>query len=192
MNINKEPLRPCKEQVEEYLQKWSDKDKIQDEILKDLFRNKYPNNTELKDVLIKVSSLNSFYSTYIYDIYGMAQNIIKIKNIGKRLKEGDVKLIDEIAKYENGDKTISFYSFASKYCSHHNPESFPIYDSYVDEVLWYFKKKDAFSEFKRYELKNYGTFKRILNEFKEEYGLSKYSFKEIDQYLWLLGKDCFS
>lgn len=29
----------------------------------------------------------------------------------------------------------NFYSFASKYCSHHNPLDYPIYDIYVDEVL---------------------------------------------------------
>ena len=36
-------------------------------------------------------------------------------------------------RYNINGKKKNLYSFASKYCSHHNPEAYPIYDSYVDE-----------------------------------------------------------
>ena len=84
-----------------------------------------------------------------------------------------------------------FYSFASKYCSHHNPEAFPIYDSYVDEVLRYFRDVDGFTTFRTSELKDYSRFKEILLKFRSFYGLEQFTLKEIDKYIWQLGKKYF-
>lgn len=90
-----------------------------------------------------------------------------------------------------GDTLKNFYSFASKYCSHHNPLEYPIYDSYVDEVLRYFRNNDEFSDFQDGDLKDYAKFKSILNDFRTFYGLDQYNLKQIDQYVWQLGKDYF-
>ena len=84
-----------------------------------------------------------------------------------------------------------FYSFATKYCSHHNPEHFPIYDRYVDYVLKYFRKKDKFAKFHNDDLKDYVKFNEILNKFASHYSLEQYSLKELDRYLWQLGKRYF-
>ena len=92
------------------------------------------------------------------------------------------------------DKTVMGrrnYSFASKYCSHHNPDQFPIYDSYVDKVLRYFRRNDKFANFKNDDLQDYIKFRTILDEFKVYYSLEQYSLKELDKYLWLLGKEYF-
>ena len=67
----------------------------------------------------------------------------------------------------------------------------PIYDSYVDEVLRYFRNNDEFSDFQDVDLKDYIKFKRILNDFRSFYSLDKYDLKQIDQYVWQLGKDYF-
>jgi hypothetical protein len=91
---------------------------------------------------------------------------------------------------ENG-KMKNFYSFASKYCSHYNPLDFPIYDSYVDKVLRYFRDVDSFYYFKNDDLKRYIEFKKILLQFKTYYGLEQYNIKDIDKYLWLMGKEKF-
>ena len=90
----------------------------------------------------------------------------------------------------NGKKKY-FYSFASKYCSHHNQVEFPIYDSYVDIVLRYFRKADKFYNFKNEDLKDYCKFKNILLKFREYYGLQEFSLKELDKYLWQFGKFYF-
>ena len=45
---------------------------------------------------------------------------------------------------------------------------------------------------KRIRLKNYSIFKEILIKFRSKYKLEKYSLKEIDQYIWLLGKEYFN
>lgn len=123
---------------------------LQENALDKLFVTLCPKNTDISDVLLKVSSLNDFYSTNIY-------------------------------------------SFASKYCSHHNPKHFPIYDSYVDKVLCYFRnlKKFPAFKFKNSDLKDYAKFKEILIAFRSIYGLDKFNLKEIDKYLWQFGKRHF-
>ena len=45
--------------------------------------------------------------------------------------------------------------------------------------------------FKNDDFKDYVKFKAILDEFKAYYSLEQYSLKELDQYLWLLGKKYF-
>ena len=90
-----------------------------------------------------------------------------------------------------GGKEHHFYSFASKYCSHHNEKDFPIYDSFVDEVLRYFRARDGFAQFRNDELKVYPRFKELLIAFRSFYGLEQFSLKEVDKYIWQLGKDYF-
>ena len=88
-------------------------------------------------------------------------------------------------------KEICYYSFATKYCSRHQPERFAIYDSFVEKVLVWFSDEYGFAEFKNEDLRNYPNFKRVLMAFIEHFKLQKYSLKQIDQYLWLLGKEKF-
>ena len=67
----------------------------------------------------------------------------------------------------------------------------PIYDSYVDEVLRNFRICDSFSYFQDGDLKDYVKFKGLLIDFRVFYSLDKYNIKQIDQYVWQLGKDYF-
>ena len=50
---------------------------------------------------------------------------------------------------------------------------------------------DLFSKFKNADLKDYSKFKNIIIAFREYYGLEEFNLKEIDQYLWQLGKEYF-
>ena len=140
--------------------------------------------------MLKCATLNDFYSTNIFSIHPVARHIVQL-NIDERLQTGDIALVDEIQHVNVGGDERNFYSFATKYCSHHNAEAFPIYDSYVEKVLCYFQSKYHFSAFKACDLKNYTIFKSALLNFRDYYGLQSYSLKQIDQYLWLLGKEYF-
>ena len=183
---------PSIEQVEFYLAKWDTLEnyRLQENALNKLFFELCPNNTDIIDVLLKASALNDFYSTNIFSIYPVAKHICTL-DIDARLKAGDVTLVGDIQYVNIGDTEKNFYSFATKYCSHHNPLDYPIYDSYVDEVLRYFRNRDGFSDFPDGDLKEYIKFKGILINFRAFYGLDKYNLKQIDQYVWLLGKDYF-
>ena len=145
----------------------------------------------MDEVLIKVCSLNDFYSTNIFSPFIIAKHIVSLK-IDERLKNEDLELVNDIAKVKvNGNKEIKFYSFATKYCSHHKPTVYPIYDSFVEKLLMYFKKTDKFYKFKKEDLKNYPIYRNILIGFRTFYRLEKYNLKEIDKYLWQAGKQYF-
>lgn len=97
-----------------------------EEGLKELFGT-YPRNDLLSTVLLKVAALNSLYSTNIYAVFDVARHIRQL-NIDSQLQQNDLSLIDKIAVVTIGEKTRRNYSFATKYCSWHKPDIFPIYD----------------------------------------------------------------
>ena len=185
--------RPNKDTIKEYLIKWDNLEDHyiwQESSLDKLFHKDYKYNTDLNEILIKCSCLNDFYSTNIFLIYPVAKNIFDL-NIDKRLEKGDPSLVNDIARVNISGKEKTFYSFASKYCSHHNNIEFPIYDYFVDKMLVYFQKKDKFSNFKKDDLKDYVKFKNILVDFKKYYDIDEFNLRDIDKYLWIAGKEYF-
>jgi hypothetical protein len=185
--------RPNKKNIQEYLIKWDNLEEYyiwQESSLDKLFHETYKDNTDLKEILIKCSCLNDFYSTNIFLIYPVAKNIYNLK-IDDRLNKGDSSLVNDIAHVTINGVEKTFYSFASKYCSHHNSINFPIYDYFVDKMLWYFQKKDKFSNFSKEDLKDYVKFKNIIMDFKKFYDIDEYNLRDIDKYLWIAGKKYF-
>lgn len=183
---------PTSEQVESYLRAWDELENyhLQEDALYKLFFTLCPENTEMSDVLLKVAALNDFYSTNIFSVYPVAKHILAL-DIDSKLNVGDVSLVSDIQKVTINGVEKNFYSFATKYCSHHKPLDYPIYDSYVEKMLCYFRDRDKFASFKTPDLKDYAKFKDILIEFSYFYGLDKYNLKEIDKYMWQLGKESF-
>ena len=185
--------RPNKKNIQEYLIKWDNLEEYyiwQESSLDKLFHETYKDNTDLKEILIKCSCLNDCYSTNIFLIYPVAKNIYNLK-IDDRLNKGDSSLVNDIAHVTINGVEKTFYSFASKYCSHHNSINFPIYDYFVDKMLWYFQKKDKFSNFSKEDLKDYVKFKNIIMDFKKFYDIDEYNLRDIDKYLWIAGKKYF-
>lgn len=163
----------------------------QERALDKLFMELCPKNNRIEDVLIKCSALNDFYSTNIFGIHTLAEHILSL-NIDERLHQVDYSLIGDIAKVEVNGKEHCFYSFATKYCSHHLPEKYAIYDNYVEKVLLSMNKKEPFSNFKREDLKDYETYMSVIRGFSQHFGLTQFSIKQLDQYLWQLGKWYFN
>ena len=188
--------------------------------LKDKYQNKYQKQEEViekifelsssfKEVLLKVTVLNDFYSTNIFDTYNVAchiWNLNNTENLSYLFNKGDLDIVNKIADtpiLSDPPKRINLYSFATKYCSFHQPEKYPIYDKYVDTALYFFESKLPFYKakennnkykktFTRESLKSYEQFKYVIDIFRENYELEKYKYKEIDQYLWQVGKDILS
>lgn len=186
-------ITPSKDEIKKYLLMWDSLENyvLQENSLRKLFSETYPLNNEMDDVLIKVCSLNDFYSTNIFSPFIVAKHIVSL-NIDERLNKNDLELVNDIAKVKvNRNKEINFYSFATKYCSHHKPIVYPIYDSYVEKLLIYLKKTDKFYNFNKDDLRNYSLYRNILIEFQKYYGLEMYNLKEIDKYLWQAGKEYF-
>ena len=166
MNI----VRPSTEQVSMYLEKCDSLENyvLQEGSLWKLFAQTYPRNFDMEDVLIKVCSLNTFYSTNIFLHSPLLSTLLIWTLI-----------------------SVS-YSSSFHWCSHHFPECYPIYDSFVEKMLMYFKRVDNFFKFKKDDLRHYPTYYSVLTQFSNHYGLDSFNLKEIDKYLWQAGKDNFS
>lgn len=188
--------KPSKSEVEKYLYRWDALDDYvgQERALDKLFLVLCNENHDLSDILLKCAALNDFYSTNIFDIYSVAVHILLVKDLDARLKIGDLSLIDEIAHVNVGKGKVerNFYSFATKYCSHHQPSKYAIYDNIVDKVLIFFKNRDGFCKFENKDLKDYPKFMSIVKQFMKHYRLTKYTLKDIDRYLWQLGKEYYN
>jgi len=184
---------PTSEIINARLNEWQGLAKyvLQERCLNRLFQELLPENKSVDDILIKVSALNDFYSTNIFDTHAVARHIAE-QGISASLENGELDLVNRISEIDMGGKTRRFYSFASKYCSHHHPERYPIYDRYVEKVLLYFRRKTKFSKFANSDLKNYPYFVSIVQEFSASFSLTSFTLKEIDAYLWLTGKEHFN
>lgn len=196
---------PTNTEVNKFLRIWDLLDDyVAHEIsLTSLFKT-YPLNTELSEVLIKCTLLNTFYSAGVktIDLIKVANTIIDC-NIDEDLQNGSWDAVYKLlAGFKKADIS-NYYSFATKYCNWHNHVKFPIYDSFVDDVVWEFKKNGLINKFKyRNQLSDYNIFGDCLYEIYETFSLSSVetilgnkptlNYKLIDKYLWLLGKLNFS
>jgi hypothetical protein len=152
----------------------------------------YPDNTDLASILLKVVALNDLYSTGILATYQVAEHILDCR-IDLAIKEGKLDAVERIARVELGadGKVRNNYSFASKYCAWHNPDEYPVYDRYVDAMLWEYQKLDHFAVFNRGDLRVYDCFKHVVICFRQHYGLASFSFKDLDKFLWKAGREFF-
>ena len=112
--------RPSAIEVEKYLKSWNNLKnyKLQEDALDKLFFELLPRNEEISDILLKVATLNDFYSTNIFSVYPVAEHILSLK-IDERLRQGDATLVNEIQNVAINGVTRKFYSFSSYfiYCS---------------------------------------------------------------------------
>ncbi|WP_462255306.1 hypothetical protein [Ferruginibacter sp.] len=158
--------------------------------------NTYSENNKEAHVLAKAILINKLYNTNIISIDKVANHIVE-KNVHQSINTGKTQAVKEIT---SGHGVISkkkgseykFYSFATKYCFSHNPESFPIYDRNIDTALCEYKKmsinkEKKFINFKKSELKDYDTFIRVLSDFKSDFYLEDLPNDYIDKFLWSQG-----
>ena len=157
-----------------------------DLILKKEFKKK---NITLDQIYKKVVLLNSLYSTNIFATFNVSLKIYKIQNFINRVKQGDISLINEIRRHRISGQKKNFYSFATKYCHHHNPGAFPIYDSLVVKALLFFLNKEETKEYVWKKMKEYKYFKASMDDLAELWKLPKsYKYEKLDKFLWEYGK----
>ena len=153
----------------------------------------FPHNHNLEHVLLKVAAINSLYSTKIYALPPVAENIVRLQ-IDAELERGELDLVNKIAIVKVGAKTRRNYSFATKYCSCHKPECYPIYDSLVAQLLCEYQKKDGFAgatDLKMEELRLYPGYRNVVDKFMAYYKLDTIGYMNVDKFLWLYGKEMF-
>ena len=67
-------LKPSAIEVEKYLKSWKNLKnyQLQEDALNKLFFELLPSNEEISVILLKVATLNDFYSTNIFSVYPVA------------------------------------------------------------------------------------------------------------------------
>jgi hypothetical protein len=143
-------------------------------------------NTDVAEVLLKVVALNDLYSTRIFKVRDAARTIVAAK-IDSLLRTGDPRAVERIQTMRLGGRKRSTYSFATKYCSWHAPDKYPIFDRNVKAALTAYRKRDKFETFTQNDLLDYQTFLRVLLAFRERYGLQDVSNGDLDKFLWKIG-----
>jgi hypothetical protein len=176
---------PTPERVKAACARFDHEQELAEQTLLELFRI-YPTNDDPRGVLLKVVAVNSLHHTCIFALDQVARHIHEHHNeIDAALSDGSSTAVERIARIKINGKVYNFYSFATKYCSWQNATAFPVYDAHVDHYLWALQQQDHFASFLHPDLWDYAKFHRIMTDFRNFHGLKKFSFKEIDKFLFL-------
>lgn len=111
-------------------------------------------------------------------------------DIDSALAVGLPEIVERIANvHVPGKRDRYYFSFATKYCSWHKPEFYPIWDSRVDKYLHGLKAEPCFAEFfgTGEDYWRYAELRRLITVFRDHYGLGSFNFKQIDKFLYSYG-----
>lgn len=151
-------------------------------------------NQDIAQVLAKVAVLNQLYRTSIFNIRTAAERIAALPDLDQLLSGGAPEAVDLVADIKIGSKPTVFLSFATKYCSWHNQNAYPIFDVNVDNCLWAYKNQDHFADYAG-SYCSVGTasqrrenFFKVVTAFRKHYGLNTVSLKQLDKFLYLQGQ----
>jgi hypothetical protein len=203
------PTVPNPRSVRDACDRFNKENAVVERTLEELFRQ-YPTNDDEAHVLLKVVALNRLYSAGILAVMDVARHICQ------HAQEVDGALKADPPSPEAVDKIVGltilgtgrrFWSFATKYCSWHRPESYPIWDSRVALYLRSLKgtdftRPDNWTQYPQFADSgvngvarwrpdnwiHYREFKDLMNRFRDFYNLRSFTFKDIDKFLWLSGE----
>lgn len=173
--------------IEEMVRTFDAEHKHEEEALSLIFTT-FKDNKVYEIVLLKVITLNQLYSTRIRDkdVKILVERILVQEDLDKLIEEGNIQAVTRIGKKQ--DALNNVFVFASKYCSFHNANSFPIYDSKSRIALFALNQEYGFSTIKnKTSLENYDTYKKVIDDFKAALD-DNYNYKQLDKFLWMLGK----
>lgn len=147
----------------------------------------FPNNSKFEHVILKVAVISRLYNAPLYAApVSIARHICGL-DLDTNLAIASTEIVNAIAAVPSVPRRL--YSFATKYCGWHRPEAYPLYDSYVRRALIAYRDQYHFRKFDARALEDYGDYKSIVQAFRAAYQLEGYSFKELDKFLWLVGKN---
>ena len=180
--------RPTVDLVTKACNEFDKQNLIIERALEELF-NQFPGNSDLSHILLKVVALNRLYSTQILAVMDVTQHIHRnAQDMDSALAAGSPQIVNKIARVtvSVSGKERNNFSFATKYCSWHNPEAYPVWDYCVDRYLWTLQKQDHFAPFlkRNADLWDYPKFCEVIIAFRDFYGLDSFTFRDTDKFFW--------
>lgn len=156
---------------------------------------KFPLNNDVIVVAMKVGLIDITNSTHLSQhkakitAVEIAECIVKVKDIDKRIKEGDPEVVNEIAK-SNGK--INLFSFASKYCCYHNKnlygnDDYSILDTVLKEALPKYFPDVTQSQIQKWQnTYNYKAYNDYISKKLDELKIdTPFRRRKFDHYIWL-------
>lgn len=140
----------------------------------------FPKNENKTIVAMKIALIDLTNSTNLNRNLGKEDGLDKIANriteinFDKRVKEGDLTLVRDIAKWSKENIGKNLFSFASKYCLNHNfycynRDDYVIYDSIMCENLSKYITNEEYKELTGKKLDT-NSFKMLKDNYDyEEY-----------------------
>ena len=201
---------PTPDLIDKKIKEFDNNEQLNEKALELLF-NTFKSNTDEKEILLKVVTLNNRYSAGLTDnalnkeksdiyekenkpkptnVMVMTKHISKIEKTHHCFSSGaePIFIVNKLRHIEGYKQA---YSFATKYVSWtFRDKNIPIADGYVKTLLYYMNKKDCFYENLVFnDLEDYSIYCKVYKSFVEHFKLEKYSYKQLDKYLWLYGKE---
>jgi hypothetical protein len=174
--------------------------KISEPALNDLFA-RYPTNASESQVLLKVVSLNVFYSTRLPSrapdrptVFDIARCIPTL-DMDRTFEERSLEIVNTLSTTQfPGKKNVNRFSFATKYASWHRQGFYAIWDSKVQKYFTCLRalhraEWDKFADGFKLSSNDWGypEFHGLMTRFRESRNLGAFTFKQIDKFLWLHG-----
>ena len=158
----------------------------------------YPKNDDVAIVAMKISLIDVTNSTNLsrhkskISLVELAEKIVGIKDIDKRIESGDPTVVNEIVK-ANGE--INLFSFASKYCCYHNhnyygKDDFAILDTVLMKTLpLYFDDISKRQIDKWRDSIDYQSYNDYISKKLDELGITtKDRKRKFDHFVWYLNR----
>lgn len=144
-----------------------------------------PRNDEEWSVSVKAVLIDDLYDTKAYYYYNIAKHIMKI-GLDSLLDEGTSRAVHALGFVRLDDQDMQFLTFASNYCHWHRPQTYPMMNPVVQQVLWSYRSV-LDGDLTWEQLDTYDGFWDALREFQEQLGLQDLSWRELDKGLRMLG-----
>lgn len=149
----------------------------------ELFK-KYPLNTNADDIRVKLSAINDLDISQNDLMEDAIKHILNLK-FDARLKQGDLSVVEELARIPSNGKIFHLLHFASVFCNFHRPDTFPIYS---EQHLAFYRKyiKEKNLPLDPEKINTYAVFSKALNDLVNRLGLSgKMDYLHIRKFGWL-------
>lgn len=166
---------------------------------------RYPANTDLTEVAMKVSVIDLTNSTQLTNyksrlsLYDIAEIITTTADFDLRVAAGDVQLVSDLAATCK-QRGVNLLSFASKYCFYHNVFAhgrcdYSIFDSVVSQNLYRVATtrlplRKTQPEKWRNDI-DYQAFHKYIGDLLDEYGITgkvKNRRQMFDHFMWFANR----
>ena len=194
-----ELIKPTEELIKQYNRLWNSEYSEKDltvQLFKDIsinitkysFSKEYIKSFSNDDKEIEKYCKNNDVEKFFYKLNSVYHTRLETKDIAAEWSLTDTtKTLDDLVELCKQKTGRYAYSFATKVFSFIAPDKYPIMDRYVVNMLKAYLSQSEES-ISTSSWGDYSKYVEAYDEFRNKYGLTKLTYKEIDEFLWMYGK----